>query len=295
LLRDPLAQKVFGSRQESPDSERDLAQFGVPGTTSPSITPLMQNRLLNSPTQLAGESDLSQTRFDPTANPLLNLGDAVSIVAQFDAQGESATDEEGTDEDNRAPDAPRYQRAMEIVRDVAAKPVRTLAGDSQSRLDKLLRRAEEKVREGDYYQASTLYELATAVDPTNPLVRLGYANSLAAAGEYISSVLQLEQAIEAYPAFGFLNLDLNDFVNDPQDLDMRRADLEKRLERKEDCRLRFLLGYLETYSGFRKFGIPNLKKASEAAPQNSFIARFPEILKKRSKYLPSLEDATQGE
>jgi hypothetical protein len=180
----------------------------------------------------------------------------------------------------------QYAQAMSVVRRRSAESIQSLAGEDTSRASALMRAAEEKVRAGDYYQASTLYGLAASLDEDNPLVRLGHAHALAAAGEYITAVLQLEQAIGAYRAFGFLRLDLTEFVRDPRDLDLRRADLEQRLERREDYRLRFLLGYLEYYSGFEKFGLPNLERAAQEAPEGSVIARFPEILKSPAKYLP---------
>ena len=49
-------------------------------------------------------------------------------------------------------------------------------------------------------------------------------------------------------------------------LDRRRADLERRLETKDDYRLRFLLGYAEYSTGLQKLGLADMSKAAAAAP-----------------------------
>ena len=87
------------------------------------------------------------------------------------------------------------------------------------------------------------------MDPDNALLKLGLAHSLLAAGEYLTAAHHLTAAIRSYPAFGYLNLDLYNFIPDANVFDIRRANLEYRLEKKEDYTLRFLLGYLEYYSG----------------------------------------------
>lgn len=287
----PLSQPVGAGDQPREDAGESAAvaddsSLGL--VTTEAYRPLVAEDA----TTLAADQDAAAQQSPYTgANPLIDLNNAFAFVQQYR--------QEAAGEPESIPGVPsqraRYEQAMSIVRRAADTDVSTLAGTGNSRFDRLMRDAETKVREGDYYQASTLYGLAAALDPTNPLVRLGYAHSLIAAGEYITAVLQLEQAIAEYPAFGFLRLDLNEFVREPKDLDLRRADLEARLERREDYRLRFLLGYIENYSGFAKFGRPNLERSAQAAPAGSVIAQFPEILASPEKYLEPAEPKTPGE
>ena len=62
-------------------------------------------------------------------------------------------------------------------------------------------------------------------------------------------------------------------------LDKRRAHLERRLEKYDDFRLRFLLGFAEYYSGVEKLGLSNLTKAVEHVPEElSNVRRFVETL-----------------
>lgn len=182
--------------------------------------------------------------------------------------------------DPGAAEAPQqYDEAARIVHGFTEKSVRSLVGEKKSEVGRLILQAEEFTRQGDYYKAGNIYNLAIAYEPDNAMLRFGYGHALLAAGEYLSAALQLTAGIERYPAIAYLKFDLTSFAPDKNVFDIRRADLEQRLERKEDYRLRFLLGYTEYYSGLKKFGLPNLEKAASLAPPDSVIARFPEMLK----------------
>ena len=98
-----------------------------------------------------------------------------------------------------------------------------------------------------------------------------------------------------FPEIAYFKLDLNAFVTDPQVLDVRRADLETRLAEREDYRFRFLLGFIEYYSGLEEFGLENLKRAAADAPPGSAIAQFPTSLRVGRVLLEAAEvPATNG-
>lgn len=162
--------------------------------------------------------------------------------------------------------------------DLLDGPVTTLAGGARTRVNDYLRKAEELLKQGDYFRASSQYDLALLVDRNNPVIWLGRGNALAAAGDYASAVRSLLVAINGFDRFAELNLDLNTFIPDSKLLESRRADLESRLAEREHTELRFLLGYLEYYSGLERFGIENLKKAASMAKTGTTIARFPTML-----------------
>ncbi len=288
-----LAPKLIADSDPTRDGQRDL----LTGRPLPEESPYAAVRHAEqtaSPTALQRPTSLSPsatnryfgenrvfTADTPTSSPLIDLAEAVVWLEEY----------QGTpDANQRLAELPnvnrQYSEAVATVRSAAESPVKTLAGDSDARIDRTLRDAEQKLHEGEYYRAADLYELAARRDPDNPLIRLGQAHALLAAGEYMTALLHLERAIEAYPAFGYLRLDLQAFIPDLEALDVRRADLERRLEREEDYRLRFLLGYMEYYSGLEKFGLPNLQEAAEAAPAGSVIARFPQMLEDARNAIP---------
>lgn len=176
----------------------------------------------------------------------------------------------------------QYDRAISVLSTASGRSVETLAGEINTKTNDYVRKAEEASRNGKYYEAVSLYRAAAVSDPDNPLIRLGLGNALAAAGEYLTAVHHLTFAIEHYPAFAYLNFELQTFIPDARVIDVRRADLERLLDKNEDYQLRFLLGYMEYYSGLAQFGTPNLEKAAHAAPTGSTIARFPEVIRKKT-------------
>lgn len=166
-------------------------------------------------------------------------------------------------------------------------PVRTFVGRYGGRVNEYMLSAEVALHAGRYYDAARYYELASTIDPDNPLPHLGRGHALAVAGDYLTSVLAIESGIMRFPQIAAFRLDLPALVGRRDAFDVRRADLERRLESSEDYQLRFLLGYLELYSGLEERGLRNLERAAAAAPEGSPIWVFPDLLTGR-RVIPPL-------
>jgi tetratricopeptide (TPR) repeat protein len=171
-----------------------------------------------------------------------------------------------------------YERDLATVRSLIEGPITSFAGSGADPVQSFIRAAEESLRQGKYYQAKMLCERAAVFDRHNPLVLISQGHAMLAAGEYYSAALKLSQAIERFPAIAYFKFDLQTFIPEPDLLEKRRADLEVRLEKREDYRFRFVLGYAEYYSNLPKYGLPNLRRAAEQAPENSGIAQFYSLL-----------------
>jgi len=137
----------------------------------------------------------------------------------------------------------------------------TFVGSEDSLLNRQMAYAEEALKQGRYYRAAEAYLIARTVDPDNPLPVLGRSMALLAAGDYLSSVVDLFEAIRLFGPLGSFRIDLKAFLPDVHAIDLRRADLERQLEVHEDARLRFLLGFAEYTSGLEEFGLANMEKA----------------------------------
>jgi hypothetical protein len=172
----------------------------------------------------------------------------------------------------------RARSSLEQARALLSQPLDSYAGRVESEVNQYIIEAEACTRKGDYYRASGIYREAAVLDRDNPLIHLGHGHALLFAGDYLGAVYHLTRGIERFPAIAYVKTDLRSFVSDPTLLDVRRADLEDRLKRREDYQLRFLLGYAEYYSGLEKFGLPDLQRAAAEAPADSVIARFPDLL-----------------
>lgn len=173
-------------------------------------------------------------------------------------------------------------------------PLKSFVGRNQNRLNQFLADAESALHAGRYYEADRQYQLALTIDPTNPLPMLGRGHALIAAGDYLSAALWIERGIQRFPQITAFRLDLPSIVGRHDVFDIRRADLEKRLAIGEYHRLRFLLGYIELYSGLEVQALRDLERAAKQAPPNSIIALFPDLVLGRRELPPLPEDIPRG-
>ncbi|MFO0839346.1 MAG: tetratricopeptide repeat protein [Phycisphaerae bacterium] len=149
--------------------------------------------------------------------------------------------------------------------EVLRNPLHTFVGAGASAINAALAQAEAALHDGDFYGAAARFDRASAMDPTNPLPLIGRAHALLAAGEYFSASVFLERGLERYPEFSRFALDLEALLGGGEAVDIRRADIMKRLEARDDPQLRFLLGYIEIHTGNRTSGLENLGRAAQSA------------------------------
>ncbi|MEK6644473.1 MAG: hypothetical protein AABZ08_11250 [Planctomycetota bacterium] len=177
--------------------------------------------------------------------------------------------------------------AAKWAKDVLSDPITTFAGKYENELNQYMADGESAMHRGDYYKAARVFDLARTIDPYNPLTHLHRGHALAAAGDYVSAVTSLEQGLKRFPHMAAFKMDLVALVGNRDIFDVRRADLETRLAVKEQYDLRFLLGYLEWYSGLTEDGLKNLRLAAANAPSDSPIRTFAGLLSGEQK-LPEL-------
>jgi len=168
--------------------------------------------------------------------------------------------------------------AARWAEEVLESPVATFVGRNRTRFNDCMAAAESALHAGQYYRAADLFSLARTMNADDPLPLLGRGHALIAAGDYRTAAWCLQQGIARFPQIAAFRLDLVSLIGRPDVFDIRRADLEGRLTSADHFELRFILGYLEFYSGLPEEGLRNLRQAAEAAPPDSVIARFPELL-----------------
>lgn len=226
-------------------------------------------------------------RFAPRgANVYEDMVVAYSFMVEQQERGTEVREQLATEPSLGA----QYEESLSAARQIMEEPAQTHAGSAADAVQQYIRAAEERLRDGEYYQARSLYQRAAVLDRRNPLVLMGQGHAMLAAGEYYSAAQKLSRAVELFPAIAFFKLDLTRFITEPDLLEKRRADLERRLERREDYRLRFVLGYAEYYSGLEKYGLENLRQAAEQASEHSGIARLHGLL---TMELPELPEKAQ--
>jgi tetratricopeptide (TPR) repeat protein len=210
--------------------------------------------------------------------------EAIQRQAALDAGTETAGYPQGL----RQPSRSVWRRSDEAVAELAAAarwatnllddPITSFVGRHESRFNTHMAVAEAALKTGDYYKSARSYDLAHTIDPRNPLPLLGRGHALVAAGDYASAARSLQQGIQRFPHIAAFRIDLLELVGQEDAFDVRRADLENRLATSDHHELRFLLGYMEFYSGLPDEGIRNLERAARMAPEGSVIAIFPDLL-----------------
>lgn len=184
--------------------------------------------------------------------------------------------------------ASQFDPRTEWARLFMDTPIRSFALTETTDVGKYMGAAEQAMKAGKFNQAIRMFDLAAMVDPDSPLPRLGRGHAQIAAGQYMSAVHSLTTGLSRFPQIAAFQLDLPSLTGQTDVFDRRRADLESILNRHERYELRFLLGYIELYSGLQYDGLNDLKKAAGGAPPDSIIAEFPDLLMGRKPSKPAI-------
>jgi tetratricopeptide (TPR) repeat protein len=128
---------------------------------------------------------------------------------------------------------------------------------TEARFNQYLQVAGEYMKQGEYYRAADAWTLASTYKPDDPVAYAGKAYALFAVGEYMSSAFYLSRAIEMYPGYLQLELNLEAIIADKDTLDKRIADLTKWARISGSGELFFLLSYVS-------YRINNLELAQDA-------------------------------
>ncbi len=153
--------------------------------------------------------------------------------------------------------------AEEFIEGMLRSPIRTLTGKGASGLNDQMLKAESLMSIGHFTEAADRYQTAHMMDPTNPLPLIGRGHALLAAGEYRSAAAALLDGLRAFPDLARFRLDLTALLGGGENVDIRRADLMKRLAERESPELSFLLGYLEYHAGSRERGLQAMERAAQ--------------------------------
>jgi tetratricopeptide (TPR) repeat protein len=163
------------------------------------------------------------------------------------AEGEEEPTEE-EDKESSQEQGPPLDELSGVRLSARAKTImgsyETFASFSKDKFNQYLSAAEQYLKQGKYYRAADTYTLASIYKPDDPLVYAGKSHALFAAGEYMSSALFLSRALEIFPEYAQLKIDLEAMVGDIDKLETRVADVEQWLERSGAVELQFLLAYV---------------------------------------------------
>jgi len=121
---------------------------------------------------------------------------------------------------------------------------KTFATEANTKFNYYMKSAEEFLKQGKYYRAADAYTLASIYNPDDPLAYAGRAHALFASGEYMSSAYYLMRAINMFPQYVEVRVDLNAMIPDKDKLDGRIANVTQWIEKTKSPELQFLLAYV---------------------------------------------------
>lgn len=121
---------------------------------------------------------------------------------------------------------------------------KTFAAYASDKFNNYMRLAEDYMHKGQYYKAADAYSFASIFKGEDPLPYAGKAFALFAAGEYMSSSYYLNKAIEVYPDYVKVPVDISALIGDRDQLETRIVDIKEWQERSKSGELAFLLAYV---------------------------------------------------
>ncbi len=148
---------------------------------------------------------------------------------------------------------------------------KTFATKAKTKFNYYMQAAEEYLKKGEYYRAADSYTLASIYNPQDPLAYAGRSHALFASGEYMSSSYYLMRAINIFPEYALIDVDINAMIPDKDRLEGRIADINKWIERTKSPELEFLLAYLYKQLGKQEQAQNAINSAAEKLPDNKAV------------------------
>ncbi len=157
----------------------------------------------------------------------------------------------------------------------------SFAALSKDKFNQHMRAAESYMKQGRYYRAADAYTLASLHKRGDPLAYAGKSQALFAAGEYMSSALFLSRALEIFPGYAKMKIDIVEMVGDQDKVENRVADIREWLKISKAGELEFLLGYVYFQLGRLEFAKRSIDSASEKMPDSVAVQALKQAIYER--------------
>jgi len=207
-------------------------------------------------------------RLDLSPTPQKNVVDpaAVDLAAEADAQAALE----------------QMLRALEF----RSPSLKTLAGNQQIRMNRLLEEAEGHVTEGRYFEAEDAYSMVLKGMPGHPMARVGRIHAQIGAGLIRSASANLRELFEQHPELIATRYEANLL---PATARLRRArvDLEKVIQLTDRSEPALLLAYLGYQMGPRALVVYSLDLAEARSPLDPLVGLLRRLWLGQAQSVPS--------
>jgi hypothetical protein len=164
-----------------------------------------------------------------------------------------------------------------------AEVYKSFAAYSNDKFNRYMKAGEDYMKKGRYYRAADSYTIAIVYKPEDPLGYAGKSHALFAAGEYLSSSLFLARALEIFPDYAMVKIDLVAMLGDKDLIEKRLIEAREWTERSKSGELAFLLSYIYCQMNRMEFARQSIEFAAEQMPDSKAVLAMKQAMAQRLK------------
>jgi len=148
---------------------------------------------------------------------------------------------------------------------------KSFAAFSNDKFNQHMKTAENYMKQGRFYRAADAYTLATIYKPDDPLGYAGKSVALFGSGEYMSSALFLARAIEVFPEYAKLKIDLIGMIGDKDTVENSILEVRDWLKKSNSAELSFLLSYVYYQMDRLEFARKSIEDVAKTMPDSKAV------------------------
>ncbi|MCE5185603.1 MAG: hypothetical protein LLF76_05700 [Planctomycetaceae bacterium] len=149
---------------------------------------------------------------------------------------------------------------------------------AQARFAAYMQTAESYIKEGKFYKAADVYELASVWQPKNARSYLGKGIALFAAGEYMSSAYYIGRAIELDPALAGRAFSFAGLIGDRDVFENRLVEIAEWQKKSNSGELAFLMAYVLLNDGRTAQATEAIDKAVKLMPDSASAQALHQVI-----------------
>jgi tetratricopeptide (TPR) repeat protein len=162
-----------------------------------------------------------------------------------------------------------------------AKAYKSFAARSDDKFNQHIRAAEGFMKQGRFYRAADAYTLASIYKPNDPLGYAGKSVALFGSGEYLSSALFLARALEIFPEYARVKIDLVGMIGDKDTVENRILEARDWMDKSDSGELEFLLSYIYYQMDRLEFARQSIEAATKKMPNSPAVAAMKKAIDER--------------
>ncbi len=168
-----------------------------------------------------------------------------------------------------------------VTNEEFAKAYKSFVAFSGDKFNRHMKAAESFMKQGRFYRAADAYTLASIYKPEDPLGYAGKSLALFGSGEYLSSALFLARALEIFPEYSKLKVDLGAMIGDKDTVENRILEAREWMERSDSGELEFLLSYIYYQMDRMEFARQSIEKAAAKMPDSPAVMTMKKTIDER--------------